>query len=154
VDYPDPIGRISVPRDIVKDFLSRLHTDYFKARGYRKQGHTFMRDLKGFTERIQFQGSAWNSKDSSWCFYVNFGVQFHVLLPRSLDRDLPGTHCWGRIESIVPEAPAEFELVGEDDRLVRDLAAYLERASERLADEIEPLRRRYEEKRVPRLWLG
>jgi hypothetical protein len=46
-------------------------------------GNVLPRLMKGFTERVQFQGSAWNGGDSAWRFYVNFGVQFHGLPPRS-----------------------------------------------------------------------
>ena len=48
-------------RDKVDEFFSRLQTVHLKARGYKKQRHTFIRDLQGFTERIQFQGSAWHA---------------------------------------------------------------------------------------------
>jgi hypothetical protein len=140
-------------RDTVKEFFSRLHATHLRPRGYRKERHTFTRELNGFTERIQFQGSAWNSGDSSWRFFVNFGVQFHGLPPRSPDRDLPGTHCWTRIESIVPEAPAEFGLTGDDDLLAANLVVYLERASQCVENEIGVLRKRYKETRIPRLSL-
>jgi hypothetical protein len=147
------VARTSAMQAVVQQFFSRLHTSYLKAKGYKKQRHTFRRDLKGFTEHVQFQGSAWNGGDSRWRFYVNFGVQFHGLPPRDPDRDLPGTHCWTRIESIVPEAPSELTLVGEDDHLASELALHLERASDRVAQEISLLRKRYEKTSAPRLSL-
>src|SRR5688500_4939575 len=101
-------------RDLAKNFFSTLHAAHLKRMGYAKERNTFTRKLDGFTERIQFQGSAWNSGDGSWRFYMNFGVQFHGLPARSPERDLPGTHCWARIQSIVPEAPASFDLDGDD----------------------------------------
>src|SRR4051794_30886939 len=115
--------------DRVQEFLSAIHGAHLKSLVYKKQRHTFTRDLEGFTERVKFQGSAWNSRGSSWRFYVSYGVQFRGLPPRSPDRDFPGTHCWARIESIVPEALRDFALVGNDDRLAEELAVYIERAS-------------------------
>jgi len=101
-------------RDKVEQFFSRLDTVHLKPMGYKKQRHTFARDLDGFTERVQFQGSAWNDQEATWRFYVNFGIQFHGLPPRSPDRDLPGPHCWTRIDALVPDAPKDFELTGEE----------------------------------------
>ena len=138
-------------RGLAKDFFSRLHAAHLRRSGYTKERHTFTRELDGFTERIQFQGSSWNSGDSSFRFYVNFGVQFHDLPARLPDRDFRRTHCWARLESIVPEAPAQFDLSGDDDQLAASIAAYVDRASRRVAEDISSLRKRYEETRSPRL---
>jgi hypothetical protein len=139
---------------IVREFFARLHNSHLKARGYRKQRNTFSRERAGFTERVQFQGSSWNSRgDESWLFHVNFGVQFHGLPPRSQDRDLPGTHCWARIESIIPGVPSQFHIVGDDRQLAGELASHLELASERVAKHVDLLRKRYEESGTPRLSL-
>lgn len=139
--------------EIASKFFSDLHRLHLKAKGYRKQRHTFTRDHPDFTERVQFQGSAWNSSGSPWRFYINFGVQFRSLPPRLPDRDLPGTHCWTRIESLVPEAPAEFELASQHDKLSVDLVRFVEMASQRVAQQIDAVRERYEKTRSPRLSL-
>lgn len=107
--------------DVIEEFFSLFHTGHLKRRGYTKKRRTFSRKLTGFTERIQIQGSVWNAGALPWHFYVhfyvNFGVQFDRLPPRSPDRDLPETHCWTRIDSIVPEAPREFDLLEGDQKL-------------------------------------
>jgi hypothetical protein len=81
-------------------------------------------------------------------------VQFRDLPPRRPDRDLPGTHCWTRIESIVAEAPPEFELAAEDSPVSANLARLVELASQRVAQRIDAVRQNYEETRSPRLSLG
>jgi len=139
--------------EIASKFFSDLHRSYLKGKGYRKQRHTFTRDHPGFTERVQFQGSAWNSSGSPWRFYINVGVQFRDLPPRLPDRDLPGTHCWARIESLVPEAPSEFELTSQQHQISADLVRLVEMASQRVAQQIDAVRERYEETRSPRLYL-
>jgi len=138
-------------QDKVEGFFSRLHAIYLKPSGYKKSRHTFVRERDGFTERIQFQGSSWNSRDSAWRFYVNFGIQFHGLPSRTPDRDLPGTHCWTRIDGLVDGAPKEFDVTGDDDKLARDIAFLLEQASDRVTAEISKLRGRYENAPTPRL---
>ena len=116
----------------VERFFSQLHGDYLKPLGYKKHRHTFVRELDGFTERVQFQGSSWNDNESPWRFYVNFGIQFHGLPPQAPDRDLPATHCWTRIDSIIVDAPKESNLTGVDDDLARNIALLLDQASKRI----------------------
>jgi len=94
----------------VKNFFSVLHRDHLKPRGYTKERFTFSRDAGEFVERVQFQGSQWNSAGEPWQFYINVGVQFKDLPPRSPDRDFPRTHAWSRIENIVPGIPAKYQV--------------------------------------------
>lgn len=138
-------------REDVENFFSRLQTVRFKPLGYKKQRHTFSRDGSGFTERVQFQGSAWNDRNRPWRFYVNFGIQFHGLAPRNPDRDLPGTHCWARIDHLVPGAPKEFDVIAAVDSLAAQIAALVEQASRRVVEQLDALRECYEAKRTPRL---
>src|SRR5438046_2062639 len=97
-------------RDSVTQFFSRLHREHLKARGYKKVRYTFSRDMGGYTERIQFQGISWNDANSPWRFYITFGVEFPDLPSRSPCRDFPATHCWARIERVVPGAPNQYDL--------------------------------------------
>lgn len=96
----------------VKEFFSSLHSAYLKPSGYSKERFTFSRDVGAYIERIQFRGSAWNSAGEPWRCYINVGLQFKDIPPRSPDRDFPRTHAWGRIESIV-DAPPQFDISTE-----------------------------------------
>jgi hypothetical protein len=138
----------------VKAFFSQLHADYLKPWGFRKQRHTFTRDLVGYSEVVQFQGSSFNLAILPWRFYVNFGIRFHDLSPRSPDRDLPGTHCWTRIRAILPDAPAYFDLGTDDAGFVGGIANLVQDASKRVALEIDSLRRLYREGRATLFTLG
>ena len=139
-------------RDSVTEFFSSLQREHLKVRGYKKVRHTFSRNMGGYTERIQVQGSSWNDSDSPWRFYINFGVEFPDLPPRSPCRDFPATHCWTRIEHIVPDAPNQYDL--PDTRTAEfagELAGYLDCASRQVARQIRQIRRSYERRLSPRL---
>lgn len=139
-------------RDSVTQFFSSLHREHLKAQGYKKVRHTFSRALDGFVERIQFQGSDWNDADSPWRFYINFGVEFSDLPPRTPCRDFPATHCWTRIEHIVPDAPKQYDLPDASTAaFAGELAGYLDCASRQVARQIRQIRSSYEQRRSPRL---
>jgi hypothetical protein len=138
-----------------EDFLSRLHREYLKPRGYKKSRHTFSRDCGAFTERFQLQGSAWNEASGPWRFYVNVGVEFHGVPPRKPARGFPGTHCWTRIENLVPGAPVEYDLpLADQDAFAAAVSGYVKAASERLASGIGGVRSAYDESPTPQLSLA
>lgn len=137
---------------IADKFFSELHRHHLRAKGYRKERRVFSRDHAEFTERVQFQGSSWNSSGSPWVFYVNVGVQFRDLPRRRPDRDLPHSHCWARIESIVPDAPQEFEFGSDDERLAGKLVHLLDLAHAEVSRRLSDLRERYEKTGNP--WLS
>jgi Domain of unknown function (DUF4304) len=130
--------------DSAEAFLTQLHRDQLKALGFGKKRHTFSRACDGYTERFQVQGSAWNDATHPWRFYVNVGVEFDDVHPRSPARDFPGTHCWTRLEELVPRAPADFDLVlGQESELATDLIELLLDASGVLADQMPGIRAAY-----------
>ena len=136
--------------EAVKDFFSSLHREHLKPRGYTKTRHTFSRDMGNYTERIQFQGSAWNDSNSPWRFYINFGVEFHDLPPRTPCRDFPATHCWTRIPAVTPSGAAEYDLpqsVPPD--FAAQIAASLQHGSEHVARTLQQIRSAYESKSWP-----
>ena len=139
-------------RESVKAFFTGLHREHMKPRGYTKQRHTFSRDVAGYTERVQFQGSDWNNAESPWRFYINFGVQFADIVRRTPDRDFPQTHCWTRIEHIVPDAPKQYDIPdSEVAAFTAQIAAYVAAASDTTARHIDGVREDYERTRIPRL---
>lgn len=106
--------------------------------------------MGSYTEHIQFQGSAWNDSNLPWRFYINFGVEFHDLPPRNPCRDFPATHCWTRIEALIPDAAAEYDLpqtVSPD--FAADIAASLQRSSDHVARTLPQIRSAYESKSWP-----
>ena len=138
-----------------EEFLSRLHREYLKPRGYRKSRHTFSRDCGMYTERFQLQGSAWNDASGPWRFYISVGVEFHDVPAREPARDFPGTHCWTRIERLVPSAPREYDLLLDaQDALVVAVSGYVKAASERLASGIQGIRGAYDKVPKSRLTLA
>jgi hypothetical protein len=144
-----------MPCTVHHNFFINLHHERLKAQGYKKARYTFSREMYGYTERIQFQGSSWNNLDNPWSFYINLGVEFADLPPRTPCRDFPGTHCWTRIEHIVPGAPSEYDLPETPTAVfAAELAAYLDCASRQVARQIRRIRRRYEERRSPRLTIA
>jgi len=111
-------------------FFQVLHEQHLKPRGYKKSGRNFHRIADGYTERVQFQGSAWNGSSVPWRFYVNVGVEFQKLRMRTARKGFPGTHCWARIGGIVVTAPEHFDLQpNRAQQLARRLAKLLEAAS-------------------------
>lgn len=123
----------------VKEFFSSLHNTYLKPAGYSKERFTFSRDAGAYIERVQFQGSTWNAAGESWRFYINVGLQFKDIPPRSPDRDFPRTHVWERIGNIV-DAPSQFDISVESATiLASEVNAFIVSASaviSRLAVEV------------------
>ena len=139
-------------RESVKNFFSVLHQRYLKPNGFKKVRHTFSREHAHYTERFQFQGSAWNDSASPWRFYINVGVEFHNIPARVPSRDFPSTHCWTRIERLLSDAPSEYDLLElNTEQFASHIAGYLESASMVVAREIQQIRKSYEQSKSPYL---
>ncbi len=142
-------------RDSAKEFFSHLHKTHLKPHGYTKLRHIFSRDMGSYTERVQFQGSNWSDPNCPLRFYINFGVEFHDLPPRSPCKDLPGTHCWTRIRHIAQNAPSHFDLPdNETSAFAAEIAAYLDYSSQQVAVKIPQIRKIYDEKKSPHLQMA
>lgn len=95
-------------------FFSKLHSAHLKPRGFRKVRHTFSRELDGFGEHYQFQGSDWNDEASDWRFYINCGISFAGVPRREPDRDFPRVHAWARAPHLVHFALPHYDVSSED----------------------------------------
>lgn len=139
-------------REYVKDFFSTLHQRYLKPDGFTKVRHTFSRKKVDYTERFQFQGSAWNDAASPWRFYINVGVEFHNIPARVPCLDFPRTHCWTRIEKLVLDVPSQYDLPDSNtEQFASQIAGYLQSASMLVAREYQQIRQAYESKKTPYL---
>lgn len=128
-------------QEFVKVFFSSLHREYLKPRGYKKVRFTFSRDMNGYIERIQFQGSSWNASTGPWRFYINFGIEFPDIPFDVPNLGFPGTHCRARIEHIATTSPSEFDLPANcDAELAQKIVEYVDVASSRVAEQINFVR--------------
>ncbi|MGB4812658.1 MAG: DUF4304 domain-containing protein [Methylophilaceae bacterium] len=135
----------------VEPFFSDLHKAHLKSLGYKKIRHTFSRELPDYIERVQLQGSAWNSSGKSWLFYINIGIQFSDLPRSELDRDFPNTHAHGRIGSIVKSETSFFELTEKNsNEMLIIIAGLLVEASAALKNMALDQRLKYLEGHVVR----
>lgn len=117
----------------VDRFFSALQKQHLKQRGYKKERRTFSRETPEYIERIQFQGSQWNSSGEPWRFYINVGIQFRDLPLRQPDRDFPNTHAHGRIETLVSTGGGFFELTEQNtEEMLKKISALATRASNAL----------------------
>jgi hypothetical protein len=140
-------------------FASDLHRGSMKPRGFRKSGHTFSRTLPGFVEMLQIQGSTWNSGQEPWHFYLNVMVRFpNVNVPWATGTS--AAHADGRLESIVPNAPAAFDLTQSNYQELLTLVAHLSEVASSVLPELLPpaheraLRGLYSPLPVPTSWLA
>jgi hypothetical protein len=91
-------------------FTLELHTTHLKPLGFKNTGRTFVRSHDGYTERFQLQGSAWNSPDHPWRFYLNCGITFEGLPRRKPDGNFPHTHAWMSGPLITAAAMPEYNI--------------------------------------------
>lgn len=139
-------------RESAKEFFSRLHQTHLKPHGYKKVRQTFSRSNGGYTERVQFQGSAFNDSSRPCRFYINIGVEFHGIRARVPCRDFPETHCWTRIEAIAKGAPNHYDLPdGSSEKFAAFIAKLVFSASESVAQRIQVIREVYSETKSSRL---
>jgi hypothetical protein len=91
---------------------------------------------------LRIQGGGLNSGADPWVFYVNVSVRFKNL-PGSLASQGSKYDADTRIERIVQEAPARFELTEQNfNEVVALLARLSEKASALLPDLLVPVRER------------
>ena len=97
-------------------FIRSLHDSFFKPHGFRKTRNRFRREADGLIEFVDFQGSAWNSADEPWTFYINIGLGF-TDLPLRENLWMKEAYGSGRIEGLVENSPPQFEYspCSEDD---------------------------------------
>jgi hypothetical protein len=132
----------------LNQFLTDFHKAHLKELGFRKVQHTFSRDMGAYWERCNFQGSTWHSAESEyWTFYLNVGLEFKDLEPQRNWSYFPHTHWAGRMETVVSSAPSawDYNLRTDQEALMRDLLSSMLKASEKMAAEMDGLRRHYVE---------
>lgn len=64
-------------------FTATLHERHMKPARFKKKARTFSRAHPAYEEHYNIQGSAWNSPEEPWRFYVNCGLSFPDL-PRNV----------------------------------------------------------------------
>lgn len=126
-------------QQLLKTFISDLHSTYFKPNGFKKERQRFRRNIDKVTQEIEFQSSSWNSSGEPITFYVNISVWFDDIQPKS-GEPLKGS---GRIEGLVPAAPPHFDLTPKNyKKLLRDLYAIIPQALSVLPEHYEDVRTR------------
>jgi hypothetical protein len=89
-------------------FCSVFHASSTKPAGFTKKGRLFRRKHEGFEEVFQIQGSAWNSAEEAWRFYINAGIQFSGLDVRH--RGFADSHAACRLRVLVSAAPEHYDV--------------------------------------------
>ena len=126
-------------QEALQRLITELHTAYFKPNGFKKERHRFQRDVDAALQEVEFQSSQWNSSGGPVTFYVNISVWF-VDIPMKDGKPLRGT---GRIEGLVPDAPAQFDLTPLSYETIRsELLTFLPQALAELPKHYEDVRRR------------
>jgi hypothetical protein len=124
----------------LKSLLAELHTAYFKPNGFKKERQRFRRDLDSVMQVVEFQSSAWNAADGPVTFYVNFLLGFADIPIKDGKPELTGS---GRIQGLVPQAPAQFDLTHKKYESIRqDLLVYIPLALVELPKHYEDVRSR------------
>lgn len=78
-----------------KDLLSKLHTEVFKSRGWKKEGQNFRLFLPdGLCYIVNFQKSAYNDAEVL-SFYINLGV-YYEHQPEIVNRKFKEYDCFLR----------------------------------------------------------
>lgn len=106
-------------------FATRLHQTLFKPAGFKKKARTFSRLHKDYGEHYNLQGSAWNSPDTPWRFYVNCGISFPEL-PAPEGAGLWGvSHAHTRLSVFAPDSPSEHDLTEQNfEDVLLELVSY------------------------------
>jgi hypothetical protein len=127
---------------MVRRFISALDAR-MRPQGFRRSSHSFKSACPEYIETFQVQGSPWNGPHSgplilgpqepSWRFYVNIAVRLADSEPSH-----GSSHAGGRINRVVDQAEAEYELTEADidrlaDRLVEDIKVARAQLPARLA---------------------
>jgi hypothetical protein len=136
-------------------FVARLHVEHLKPLGFKKTRHTFVRAHAAYAEHYQVQGSAWNNKDGPWTCYLNCGISFNGLPPRSPDRDFPRTHAWMRAGRFAKGARSQYDVTADNMLgLVEEIAGVIRECSNYFEARHGALRHAYEQGRYERGFLA
>ena len=74
-------------------------------------------------QQIEFQSSAWNSKDAPARFYVNINIGFADIPTKDGTSGFAGS---GRLTGLVAEAPPHYDLTPENyDEVLAELLTHL-----------------------------
>jgi len=95
---------------IADELLSKLHTRYLKPLGFKKKGHTFSRPHAAYAEYYNIQGSAWNSADKPWRFYINVGISFTDIPLHTNVVGMWKYHSHARLPLFVRTAPPDYDI--------------------------------------------
>lgn len=129
------------PNDL---FLALLHERYAKPSGFKKNGSTFSRAHEGYSEHFNIQGSAWNSADGPWRFYINCAVGFPDVPLRAPGAGLWKYHAHTRIENLCAESPSQFDVTDENrEQLVEQVGRLIGTCSEYFMRRHQTLRESY-----------
>jgi hypothetical protein len=110
-------------KPLLNSLLGELHTEYFKLNGFKKERQRFRRDFDSMMQVVEFQSSSWNAADGPVTFYVNILLGFADIPIKDGKPALTGS---GRIQGLVPQAPAQFGLTPENYESIRqDLLVYI-----------------------------
>lgn len=91
-------------------------------------------------QEVEFQSSQWNSSDGPVKFYVNISVGFTDIPVKDGKPALTGS---GRIDGLVSDAPAQFDLTPATYESIRSqLLAFLSKALSELPKHYEDIRNR------------
>lgn len=92
---------------LIKSLIAELHAAYFKPNGFKKERQRFRRLVDTAMLEIEFQCSQWNSSGGPITFYVNVSVGFTDI---PMEDGKPAMTGSGRLDGLVPGAPAQFDL--------------------------------------------
>jgi hypothetical protein len=125
-------------------FASTLHERYMKPAGFKKKDHTFSRSRVGYDEHYNIQGSAWNSADGAWRFYVNCAISFPDIPIQKPGSGMWKYHAHTRLRMLVPGAPAEFDVTEQSqEEVMSALNGQLEKCADYFARRHQMLRESY-----------
>jgi hypothetical protein len=112
-------------------FVATLHERFMKPGGFKKKSRTFSRARSGYEEHFNVQGSAWNSADAAWRFYVNCAISFPDIPLADPGSGMWKFHAHTRLPKFVSEAPSEYDVTEQNlDALVTEVGDQLRKCSE------------------------
>lgn len=103
------------PRMKIGDrFVVLLHERHMKPAGFKKKARTFSLVHADYEENYNIQGSAWNSPESPWRFYVNCGLSFPDLPRVTKGSGFFNIHAYQRLGLFVRDALPHYDVTGEN----------------------------------------
>jgi hypothetical protein len=136
-------------------FVAELFSEHLKSLGFEKRQHTFVRSRDGYAEHYQIQGSAWNNPSTSWTCYLNCGISFDGVPPRSPDKEFPRTHAWMRRGVFVKDARPQYDVTAANRAVMaKEIADVIYRCSEYFQRRHAALLKSYEDRRYERGFLA